>query len=289
MRNPAAGFKSFVWNAIASRSLSISGKEMFALDIFRDTGRSVLALLADPDSIFVAGLRRFQRLSLYSNITNDKNTDYYTTSIQRVDPFADLEGRAANYAKGYDRVMLDPGEPLKPPERGRLPRTGTLSSLLSPRTLLRYAFTAAIMPFYIPLLILVGLVYSLVQTTQSRFRISRHESGAAGISIDKYRVPVLVHNATGRAVLDTLGYGHPTSQARSQSWTEALADLQPLALDSQQLAMADGLDTLSWRRHPVWIRNPSKAHEAIIVNSDHTHFEEGWVVLGHFANGEFLV
>lgn len=262
---------------------------MFALDIFRDTGRSVLALLANPESIFMAGLRRFQRLSLYSNITNDKNTDYYTTSIQKVDPFADLKGRTANYLKGYDRVMLDPGEPLKTLERGRLPRAGTLSSLLSPRTLLQYTFTAAILPFYVPLLILVGLVYSLVQTTQSRFRISRHESGAAGISIDKYRVPVLVHNAAGRAVLDTLGYGCPTSQTQSQGWTEALADLQPLALDSQQLAMVEGLSTLSWRRHPVWIRNPSKAHEAIIVNSDHRHFEEGWVVLGHFANDEFLV
>lgn len=281
VRNPAKGLKAFMWNVVASRARSISGKEMFALDTFRDTGRPVLALLADPDSVFVQGLRRFQRLSLYANITNDRNTDYYTTSIQRVDPFVDLQGRTANYRTGYNSVMLDPAEPLMPLGVRQLAPPAPPG----PRRWLKYTFGVLIGPIFIPLLVLYLLVHSVVESVRSSFRINRHDRGAAGISIDKYRAPLLGQNASR----DTLEYGHPVLQGQNKSWMEALAALQPLALDNHQLVMVDGLDTLSWRRHPVWIRREQMAHEAIIVGMENRGFDEGRVVLEHFANDEFLV
>lgn len=286
VRSPARGFKAFVWNVMASRSLSISGREMFAIDTFRDTGRPVLAVLADPESIFMTGLERFQRRTLYSNITNDMNTDYYTTSIQRSDPFGDLQGRTANYLDGYDSVMLNPVEPLLPRHEGQLQTTEPVSRL----GWLRQIPFFAVLPLYAPLFVTACFVYSCVETTRSSFRISRHESGLAGISVEKYRaLSFLVEDArrndAGQTRPDTL----LASRGYSKSWAEVIAELQPLSLDSHQHAMLNGLDTLDWRRYPVWIRKKDKAHEAINVNSDHADYEEGRIVLGHFVNDEFLV
>lgn len=283
--------KAFLWNVIASRSLSISGREMFAIDTFRDTGRPVLAVLADPDSVFISGLEQFQRLSLYCNITNDMNTDYYTTSIQRVDPFTDLEGVMPNYLEGYDSVMLDPAQPVKPRQATQEDPATVLGSARQSLGWLRQVPYYVALPVYAPVFVCASLVYSLVETTRSTFRISRHDSGAAGISTQQYRIPLLIRKEAERAALKTSGDSRIDHQHRgpAQSWMETISELQPLAIDSNQVAMIEGLDTLSWRRHPVWIRKKDKAHEAIIMNSNHRDFEEGRVVLGHFANEEFVV
>ena len=38
---------------MGARSLSASGRELFTIDNFRDTGRPLLELMADQDSIFI--------------------------------------------------------------------------------------------------------------------------------------------------------------------------------------------------------------------------------------------
>lgn len=301
--------RAFIWNVVASRSLSISGMEMFAIDTFRDTGRPVLAVLANPDSIFISALRRFQRLSLYSNITNDMNTDYYTTSIRNTNSYANLDGVRANYLAGYDSVMLDPTQPISIQEdSSRGPRVSWAKQLF---TRIRQIPYYVALPAVVPVFVVACLVYSLVETTRSNFRISRHESGAAGIRIQQYRVPLLVQNVRRDAeqvLVKTLGGqqgqqlaqdggdtdagdGEQASQPQTggSGCTGKQAGLQPLALDANQLAMIEGLSTLNWRRFPVWIRKQDKAHEAMIVCFPQKDYEEGCVVLEHYANEEFLV
>jgi hypothetical protein len=45
----------------------------------------LLEILADPESIFIKGLAKFERRTLYTNIVNDRSAVYYTTGISKTD------------------------------------------------------------------------------------------------------------------------------------------------------------------------------------------------------------
>ena len=83
MRTPLKGWANQVWNVLGARTLCKSGRQLFGIDKFRDTGRPILAVLADPNSIFMSGLAKFKRRTLYSNIVNDRSAVYYTTGIAK--------------------------------------------------------------------------------------------------------------------------------------------------------------------------------------------------------------
>lgn len=72
VRTPLRGYQNHLWNVLGARTLSKSGRQLFMIDKFRGTERPLLSVLADPDSIFIAALRQFQRRSLYTNIVNDR-------------------------------------------------------------------------------------------------------------------------------------------------------------------------------------------------------------------------
>lgn len=99
---------------MGARTLSASGRELFTIDKFRDTGRPLLEVLADPDSIFIKGLAKFERRTLYANIVNDRSAVYYTTGIAKSDPFTHLDRVKLNYLEGYEDVILDPETPVAP-------------------------------------------------------------------------------------------------------------------------------------------------------------------------------
>lgn len=84
------------------------------IDNFRDTGRPLLDVLADPESIFIKGLARFERRTLYANIVNDRSAVYYTTGISKTDPYTNLENIKINYVRGYEDVIIDVGAPICP-------------------------------------------------------------------------------------------------------------------------------------------------------------------------------
>ncbi|KAI9833088.1 MAG: hypothetical protein M1826_000455 [Phylliscum demangeonii] len=112
VRTPLVGVYSHVFNFIAARTLSASGRQLFATDSFRDTGRPLLSILADPQSVFMRALRRFRRRTLYANITNDRTAAYYTTGIARFDPYVDLAAVEIPYLDGYEQVLVDPDRPV---------------------------------------------------------------------------------------------------------------------------------------------------------------------------------
>lgn len=70
-------------------------------------------MLADPDSIFIKGLGKFETRTLYANIVNDRSAVFYTTGISKKDPFVNLDQVKLNYLKGYDNVILDPEHPVE--------------------------------------------------------------------------------------------------------------------------------------------------------------------------------
>lgn len=227
-RSPARGAFSSVFNAIGARTISVSGRQLFGIDSFRDTGRPLLAVMADSDSIFMAGLRHFARRTLYANIVNDRSAVYYTTSVSKTDPFAEvvaeggeLEDLPLRYVPGYNDTILDPNEPValdrlaaamqrvrRRKESGeaakerQLSKQGTISPakalqrfLAKPwdrdrRIALFEAAPMLAMAVLLPLGLTLFLANAVYQNMQSSKRLKLHNGGLAGIDIQRYRVPL---------------------------------------------------------------------------------------------------
>ncbi|KAL1863157.1 hypothetical protein VTK73DRAFT_6421 [Phialemonium thermophilum] len=194
VRTPLRGWTNHIWNVLGARTLSKSGRQLFTIDDFRGTGRPLLAVLADPNSIFMRGLARFRRRTLYANIVNDRSAVYYTTAISKTDPFAQLSRVQLHSLPGYEDVVLDPVRPVSP-----LPPDARPASLY---TSLRALISS--LPFYVAVVVFVPiasavfLVTAMVQTARSAQRIKLHEKGLAGIDVTPYRsLPLLVDGLRG--------------------------------------------------------------------------------------------
>ncbi|KAJ0109065.1 hypothetical protein J7T55_002257 [Diaporthe amygdali] len=333
VRTPLHGWANQVWNTLGARTLSMSGRQLFGIDKFRDTGRPLLAVLADTNSIFIKGLAKFQRRTLYANITNDRSAVYYTTCIAKTDPYTDLTKVRANFVPGYEDVILDPVYPVEhiPPHKWK---KDTFSEKFN-KGLYRIPFMMALVVF-VPIGIVAFLVNSAIQTVRSSKRIALHENGEAGIDISEYRVPLLINEIRG-AVEDAyeglnssqhqeyLGSSDDSESDSSEpdagsASTPLLSEAEPfagldkararrasernilrherkqsqpgqptLALAPTQFEMIRALDSVGWRKYPVWIHKNRHSHAAIIVRIEKESHDEGHIVLKHWLNEEFLV
>jgi len=269
-------------------------------------------VLADPDSIFMSGLAKFRRRTLYANIVNDRSAVYYTTSISKTDPYTDLEKVQVRFAEGYGDVVLDPSDPVSSlaPE-ARPPK----SLLASTKAFLGGVPQAMLFMIFIPIGLSIFLPTSAVQSFQSTKRIKLHEDGKAGIDAKRYRVPLWLKQA--RANLedafetmnsaqdpDYLSSGSESDEAAGQpdglpAESRRILALErklsrgqaepTLALAPEQFSMINALDKLGWRKYPVWIHSARHSHAAIIVRWETARFGDGKVVLRHWVDEEFLV
>ncbi|RDA90490.1 hypothetical protein CP533_3027 [Ophiocordyceps camponoti-saundersi (nom. inval.)] len=308
VRSPLKGWHNYVWNYVGARSLSMSGRQLFTIDKFRDTGRPLLSVLADPSSIFIHGLRKFKRRTLYANIVNDRSAVYYTTCIQKTDPYCgNMQKIEPKYVEGYEDVVLDPEVPC------RL-RSDSRSNISSPTR------TALMWVKRLPLIIMVAILVpagtiaflcnSVVQTAKSSDRIKRHEAGQANVNVQEYRVPLLLKEMRGEMeraygalnnsqgqdflaaeddVVDDAAMGAEERLVMSRERRHSMSAQPTLALTPHQFQMIDALDELQWRKFPVWIHNDRHSHAAMIVRFPKKSFDEGFLVLRHFAKGEFLI
>ena len=121
MRSPVRGPHNLLWNVIGARTLSTTGQQLFLIDGFRDTGRPLLSVMADPKSIFARALSAFKARTLYSNIINDRSAVYYTTCITATDPFVDLSKVDVNYLPA---TRPSSSTPPTPSARGSRSRRG---------------------------------------------------------------------------------------------------------------------------------------------------------------------
>lgn len=327
----------------------MSGRQLFIIDKFRSTGRPLLSVLADPDSVFAKGLALFKRRTLYANIVNDRSAVYYTTGISKVDPFVDLDKIKINYVPGYEDVVLDPMEPYAPPEivAEELPPIFTLLTKKIQSVFNRIPLTLALILF-IPLGSVVFLINSAIQTVWSTHRIRLHETGRAGIQVATYRTPLLI-SGMSEAVEETyenlnsaqgneyLSPGNEeealASDASASPWkvrsespmpkhtmsenatSEKKAaspspspsvdsitaaddavrphsrylDMPKLALTPDQFAMIQALNNVGWRKYPVYIHKNRHSHAAMIVRMNKATFSEGYIVLRHWLDEEFLM
>jgi hypothetical protein len=317
IRTPKLGYRAYMWNVMGSRTLSTSGQQMFLVDKFRDSGRPLLQVMADPKSVFVKGLQSFRHKSLYANTLNDRSVPYYTAGISRTDPFVDLDKIDVHYLPGQeDPVILDPKNPASP-RKSKLQDLSMYErmALLSQQTrttLPFYAFLFVMLPIALP----TFLVNSVVQTYRSAQRVKLHEAGQAGISLGRYRMPLLeeaqavqdrvyerLADQTAEDFLPTPPPEPSTPSQSSQSLDSATADKQEaqrlareqagkenspfpiLALSEEQFEMIDNLNAIGFTKYPAHIQRHRHTHAAIIVRTNKPGFEEGKVCVQHWASG----
>ncbi|KAI7260106.1 hypothetical protein KC352_g10276 [Hortaea werneckii] len=165
---------------------------MFLTDDFRDTGRPLLAVMADPTSIFIKGLAGFQRRTIYANTTNDRSVPYYTSAISSTDPFADLDAIDVHPLPDQEHpVVLDPTHPVSPRKQPEVPKPLTFREryIVTDKTkaaLPFYAVLAGVLPLAVPLF----MVNAGYQTYKSAQRVRLHEQGDL-VDLQRYRIPFL--------------------------------------------------------------------------------------------------
>lgn len=321
VRAPATGIRGQIWNSLAPRTISMSGKQLFLIDFFRDTGKPLLSVLADPESIFIQALAKFKHRSAYANIVNDRSAVFYTTFITAVDPFKDLDSVNLNYVKGYDSVIIDPDVPV-------LPSKKTDPEPLPPRIWRRITRIFNKLPLWLfvatalPIILVIFLGNSVIQTIRSRQRIRLHEEGMNGVLFGSYKVPLLVQdmrhvmedafeNANARQDPEYIGSTRraltesPTTVSDkpsrvsdvdqpSAALSHGCGDETPktyatLALTPSQLAIVDSLNKLGFHKYPVYIHNHMHSHAAIVVRIQKKAFDEGRLVIKHWLDNEFEV
>jgi hypothetical protein len=194
VRTPLLGFHNHLWNVLGARTLSMSGRQLFMIDSFRETGKPILAVLAEPNSTFIKALAKFKHRSLYANIVNDRSAVFYTTGISRIDPFVDLNAVKINYIKGYDPLIIDGENPVSPKDNAPLPDfhqrlAGGTKTLLGRVPIVLFLFVL------IPIGSVLFLMNSVVQSVRSKRRIQLHHEGKAGIDVEEYKIPLMVELA----------------------------------------------------------------------------------------------
>jgi len=326
VRTPLNGYSNHVWNVLGARTLSTSGRQLFMIDNFRDTGRPLLDVLADPDSIFIHGLAQFQNRVLYTNIVNDRSAVYYTTGISKIDPYTGLDKLDLKYIKGYEPVLLDPDHPYDLRQDADLPSfyqrfTG------GSQTFLKRAPILLALAIVIPIATMAFLINSSIQTIRSRRRIQLHETDHEGRGFGMYRIPYMMQDMragledafenvnsaqqqeylpdgseemaeTGSAPSSpmlTSAESLLTEKSDSDSLRkvstqkERIPEFSTLALTPAQFAMIKALDDVGFRKYPVYIHNSSHSHAAIIVRSARGAFDEGKLVVKHWLTEEFKI
>lgn len=295
------GWHNDIWNNLGGRTLSTSGTQLFTVDTFRDTGRPLLAVMADPNSIFVRGLSQFKRRSIYANIINDRAVPFYTAYMSRTDPFVDLSAIDIKYVPGYENVILDANreEDLATKKTEQLTYFQSLYN--TGAGILNKAPMYLLFGAVIPIGSVAYLVNAGVQTYRSAQRIRMHEEGNL---FGSYRLPLMIEDVqrgadlamenmagsqreeylpggTEKPALSTAVEGSATASAKDAVQNEA--GFPVLALTKDQFEMIDNLINLGFDRYAVHIQKASHSHAAIVVRTNRDAFSEGKIVFRHWT------
>jgi Putative serine esterase (DUF676) len=244
VRTPLTGYANHIWNILGARTLCMSGRQLFLIDKFRDTGRPLLSVLADPGSIFIHALKKFENRSLYANIVNDRSAVFYTTFVSRTDPFAQMNKLDLKYVKGYQDVILDPEQPATLRKDHHLPSFYSRLAGGSQTFAKRLPIYVALVLLF-PIAFVVFLINASIQTVLSRRRIRLHEDEHELHGFGGYRVPLIMQDMQ-RAVEDVY---ENVNAAQSQEYlpegSEEMAEVvsQQRSTESLPHSLADTSST----------------------------------------------
>ncbi|KAF3047109.1 hypothetical protein E8E12_011282 [Didymella heteroderae] len=264
VRTPLRGYTSHVWNVLGARTLSASGRQLFGIDKFRDTGKPILAILADPDTIFIKALAQFKNRSLYANVVNDRTVTYYTAGISQTDPFVRPDEVKINYLPGYEDIIIDSENPVSPKDQQRIR--------------LHEAGSAGIAAgrYRIPL-----MLNAARREAEDMFENvnNAHEQEYLGSDNEEMVSPT-------QPTSPRFERRNPVSDIEATTENKRVSPLEfpALALRQDQFKMIEALDNVGIKKYPVFIHKHRHSHAAIIVRMDKKSFDEGRVVVKHWLD-----
>jgi hypothetical protein len=324
VRSPIKGWPSHMWNVFGARTVSISGRQLFMIDDFRGTGKPLLSVLADPNSIFMRGLAKFRNRSVYANIVNDRSTAFYTTCISKIDPFLDPERANINYVDGYEQVIINPDKYILPTTQEATDETSSYFAGLN-KKFKKFFKTASFYLFlalFLPIATVLFLVNSVIQNVLSQQRIKLYEQGKTDLLPGRYRVPLIMQDVRGAVedVFENLNASQSNEYLSEQERDDeehntiirrqslkAAVEKQPqietqppeedvgkseyplLALTPAQFEIIDSLNAVGIKRYPVYIHKARHSHAAIIVRMPKPGFSEGKIVVKHWLDHGFEI
>lgn len=303
VRSPRGGWRGAAWNFLGSRTLAASGRQLFGEDGFEGTGRPLVEVLADGRGVFARGLGRFGRRTVYANVVNDRTAEWYTTGVDRRDPWGEwLEagGEGVRFVEGYEDVVLEPVQPALVGGVGRRRRGGEGLGVVVRRWVGRAPLVLALVVL-IPIGVVGYFINAGIQTRRSSTRVKEHEKGL-GVTIKDYRSARLwmdeirervVEDLGGETLGDQeyLGEGEESGEEEivKRERRMSIPERPTLALAPYQFKAIEELDKLGFRKYPVWIHKVRHSHAAIVVRSETSSFAEGQLVLNHWVKEEFLI
>ena len=325
-RTPLKLWTSQVFNAFGPRVISASGQQLFVMDKFRDTGKPLLEVMTEPESIFVHALAKFQKRTLYANIVNDRLAAFYTTSISPIDPYAgDLDKLKVNYVKGYHPVVINGQDPVQGAESLEVSQISPPSFVSTASTSVRKVATFGALLVFMPIFATGFLATSVVETWRSQRRIRTHSLEEDGLN--NYRVTNMLQRVASRVERTSsfsggaTSNGQPRSPLSRRNTASTLPDTpetpehtngtpidpitssslakttsrspQPteerLALLDSQFKMIESLDKVGFEKFHVWIHDSNWSHAAIIVRRATSMFDEGKIVVKHWIEQQFQI
>lgn len=267
----------------------------------------MLQVMAERGSVFSEGLKRFKVRALYANAVNDRTVGYWTASLSLENPFTEIEekGLLQNYVEGYAPNVLDYDFPLKEKKYQKHESRSAFKEAVHNkfRRTIRMAPFVLILGVLFPVGLLVYLGMATVQTAASKKRIELHLEGKEKELYRYYRkLPIYLAENMQEAVEDLLEAGGEIadpapeekkegveSSSSSSSSTPSLKQqphLRPrsefplLPLDERSRKVVEDLNSLGWKKFPVWIHGENHSHASIVVrNGEDWGAGEGKLIL----------
>ncbi|GAB1737751.1 hypothetical protein NU219Hw_g2160t1 [Hortaea werneckii] len=302
-----------------SQRLSVTGQQLFLVDDHLDSGKPLLYLLAERDSIYHQGLSRFQRFAAYGNITGDYCVPYTTATFDMDDPWAELLPRC-----GQKDIIKHPSDAIVKDVSENSSREGSALPSCSSHIIRQGAAYTAL--GLVSLICMPPvLAYSTYQTILSKRRIKQHRDGRTEIDTGRY----CIGNATSTTTIGThypfkairpargppvqvacllptppptppgspnasnVDLSLPQSDTTSDEGKSDEASLVPMisaipSLLHMKVEIARNLDRLPFDKFPVHIQQTRHAHAAIIARAPKKRFAEGRDVCEHWAQ-QFVI
>ncbi|KAK9372687.1 putative serine esterase-domain-containing protein [Lipomyces chichibuensis] len=297
------GFTRWAFNYYGRNWLSQSGRDMFL------GNNGIVPKLADPEGYYYHALTKFERLSLYANITNDRSVPFFTAFMSERDPFTDLANCMPQYVDEYKPVIVDLGREMNilhtPVKRKWSRRDYIFFTML---------FTVG------PIILLGALVTITVSAQMSERRIRQlyqsytfprrsvelTQQSAKNVSEAELMQDV-VEDLLDAAGAEEQDAGPTDDITQYQSSSNNLVkndsncdtvcssvvesrhrdsvgkDIPEKALDLEevQIRMCNEMNKLQWNKYAVQIHQTFHSHAAIVNRKG--QLPEGDIVLGHWA------
>jgi len=152
---------------------------LYTVDKWSKTGAPLLAVMADPDRVFVQGLQLFPHIRIYANAINDMTVPYMTAYVDPEDPFLNriTSGLTVDYDDKYFPIIKSFTIPDTPPPKPESARPLTWMWFKSYKAPIPPRFQSTTFPFNIMQLFLLPLLFpGLIGLAVIKLSIASHYS-----------------------------------------------------------------------------------------------------------------